>query len=466
MKSLPLLMALLFASSAAAQQVFLDEDFSSGVFPPAGWSETLLGNAPGWESSGSNTAFHDDFFGNNNSHLLTPSLDLSSASDAWLHLTYGQRYARYRFSNSIEVTLDGGLTSTVLYDMDSLLSGGGQELHLQLDAWLGQSSVQLSFHYIGDYANEWWLDRVGIDDQAAGPAPRWPNLPSAFLPVNGVSFDFETMAGTVPGWMALNGVDDLSRVSDPDAWSNIGNLAPNIEAYSGIYSLELGMNPSLPGPHLVANAMILGVDGSGYTEMTLSFRAKQFLEEWQQDDGVFLSEDGLSWFAVANNWQDITGGSFDWVGVQMELQGTPVDLNGPFYLAIAEADDFPFGGQDGVVVDDVQITPTKSILEYSVSNLVGGQVAQLDVVGAVKLGSTVTILFSVNGPGPFNTIFGVIDMTPPLVEIGTFQPDPNGEVHETMFVPVTAVGIQVWTQAIELAGLNGTWTNSLALTVQ
>jgi hypothetical protein len=466
MKPFLLLIALAIASPAVAQQTFLDEDFTSGVFPPSGWNEILQGNAPGWESNGLDAAFHDDFLGDNNSHLLSPPMDLSLATDAWLHLDFGQRYARYRYLNAIEVTLDGGLTSTVLYDLDSLLSGGGQEVHLQLDDWLGQANVQLSFHYQGDNANEWWLDRVLIDDQAGGPAPRWPNLPTTFLPVNSVDFDLETLAGTVPAWMTLNAVDNLTRISDPEAWCNIGNLAPCIEANSGIYSLEMGLNSSFTGPHVVSNAMILAVNGAGFTEMTLTFQAKQFQEEWHEDDGVFVSEDGLSWFPVGNDWMVMTGGSADWTEVQLELHKTPVDLNGHFYLAIAESDDFPFGTVDGVVVDDVVITPTKSTLEYSVSNLVGGQSAQLDVIGAVRQGSLVSILFSTFGPGPMYTPFGVADMTPPLTEVGTFIPDPNGEVHETAFVPLVAVGAMIWTQAIELFGTDGTWTNSFALTVQ
>ncbi len=464
MKLVPLTAALL-AAPLAAQQTYLDEDFTGGVFPPAGWGEFQTGTTAGWEGDTGLGAFHDDYYGLSESTLASASMDLSLASDVWMHLDYGQRYPTYRYLNSVRATVDGGLTFTDVHTMLSMRSGGGQSLELDISELAGNLDVRLAFYYEGDYANEWWLERVLVDDQAPVVTQYWPEMPSNFLPVTSLDEDFETLAGTVPIWMAINNLDTATWTTDPEAWCNIGQMGPCKERYSGLYSLEMGLDENSLNPHYVSNALIMALDGTGFTGMTLTLNAKQFLEEWSADDGVFISQDGDQWFPVATDWGQIAPGG-DWVEASYDLTDMPVDLNGNFYLAFSQSDNYPFRDNDGVALDDISLEVTESTLFYSVSNVVAGQVANIDVEGAVRTGSQVSVFLSTKGPGPVMTPFGEALMTPPLKLIGTFTPDPNGEVHETAMVPPNFTGVTIWTQVIESDGVTGQWSNGLAVTVQ
>ncbi|MBC8404687.1 MAG: hypothetical protein H8E15_05650 [Planctomycetes bacterium] len=465
MKFIPIT-AVLLAAPLASQTTFLDEDFSGGVFPPSGWVEFQSGVTAGWEGDVGLGAFHDDFQGLSESTLATLAMDLSAATACWLHLGFGQRYPNYRYINKIQATVDGGLTFLDLHQMAGNLSGGAQSMDLDLNALIGNADVRLAFFYEGDDANEWWLESVQIAEQTPPPSQYWPNLPTTHLVVTSLNEDFESLAGTIPSWIALNNLDSVTRLTDADAWCNIGQLAPCIEAFSGTYSLEMGLDSSIGGPHHVSNALIYALDGTGFLGMNLHLKVKQFMEEWNPDDGIFISQDGNLWHPVATDWAQMTAGSADWTDVSVDLGQSPVDLGGDFFLAIAEADNYPFGVHDGIIVDDIRIETTQSTLQYSLSNLVAGQYSNIDVVGALRPGSLVTVFFSPHGPGPVSTPFGDAFMTPPLTEVGSYTPTANGEVHETKWVPLAAQGAQIWTQVIESNGVTGVWSNPLAMTVQ
>ncbi len=464
MKAIPITFALL-AAPLAAQTTYLDEDFTSGVFPPLGWGEFQTGATDGWEADTGAGAFHDDFLDLSESLLISSSLDLSTASDCWLHLDFGQRYPNYRYINDVRATIDGGLTFVDVHQMASLTSGGGQRVELDLAALTGNADVRLAFYYEGDYANEWWLERVLVDDQVPPPSTYWPVQPTNFLPVTVLNEDFEGLAGSVPIWMAVNNLDTATRQLNAEAWCNIGQMGPISEANSGSYALEMGLDATVAGPHFVSNALIMGLNGTGFTGMLLHFQVKQFTEEWNPDDGVFISQNGNIWHPVVTDWGALAPGG-EWTAVTADLGQTPVDLNGNFLLAFAEADNYPFGVHDGVIIDDVVMEPTDSTLFYSLSNVVGGQTANIDVTGAVRTSSLVSVFLSTHGPGPVMTPYGEALLTPPLKLIGTYPPNANGEIHETAFVPGRFTGMTIWSQVIESDGSTGVWSNGLAVIVQ
>jgi hypothetical protein len=464
MKAIPLTFALL-ASPLAAQTTFLDEDFTSGIFPPAGWGEFQTGTTDGWEADTGVGAFHDDFLGLSESLLISTSMDLSTATDCWLHLDFGQRYPNHRYINIVRATIDGGLTFLDVHHMASLTSGGGQRVELDLAALTGNADVRLAFYYEGDDSNEWWLERTLVDDQVPPPSNYWPVLPTNFLPVTVLNETFDGLAGSLPIWMTVNNLDTATRLIDAEAWCNIGQMGPVTEAFSGSYALEMGLDATLSGPHSVSNALIMGLNGTGFTGMLLHFQAKQFTEEWNPDDGVFVSVNGEIWHPVATDWGTLAPAG-NWTEITVDLGQAPVDLNGNFYLAFAEADNYPFGIHDGVIIDDVVMEPTDSTLFYSLSNVVGGQTANIDVTGAVRNGSLVSVFLSTHGPGPVTTPYGDALMTPPLKLIGTFPPSLDGEVHETATVPARFTGMTIWSQVIESDGVIGVWSNGLAVIVQ
>lgn len=451
--------------AAAAQQVFLDEDFTSGVFPPAGWGEIIYAVEPGW-IGGLGIAFHDDFQVLSDSVLFSPPMDFSTVSEAYLHLDYGQRYAQSRSLNGVEYSLDGGLTRHPLYALQTLTSGGGQRLELDLAPVLGLSNVRLAFHYEGWKANEWWLERVLVDDQAPTGQLPWPDLPSGFQSIRAADVDFESWGASPPQWVSLNSVDPQTRLSDPQGWLNYGQLGPVADAYEGTQALQLGVNPAQSGAHLVANAMILALDCTGFDQVDLVLHAKQIAEETHADDGIFLSADGLTWFPLALDWSQLSRGSADWFRVAVPLQSTPIPIDQPIYLAIAQADDSAFGTTDGVIIDAIEFLERRATWSYEVQNLKAGSIARLDVIGLTRPGAFVQLLYSLTGPGPTRTLAGIASLSLPIYDLGAYFPDAQGNVQVPRLIPAGAAGLSIWTQALEISGTDAWWSPLVADVVQ
>ena len=107
---------LVFATIGSAQNTILTEDFSANVVPPAGWTELNNGISLGWEPDFAGAAFHDDFYGWNDNHLMTPAMDLTGYAGVVAEIDQDQVYATWRYANTIEISLDGGVTFTVVYD--------------------------------------------------------------------------------------------------------------------------------------------------------------------------------------------------------------------------------------------------------------------------------------------------------------------------------------------------------------
>lgn len=435
-----------------AQTTLLTEDFDGGQVPPASWSEQNNGVSPGWDWQTPGHAFHSDFFGANDNRLLTPTLDFSTLAEAALHGSQGHLFATYRDRNEIEVSLDGGLTFELVHSVGLPDDGLDQPLEVDLAAYVGQPSVQISFRYVGDYANEWSLDWVVIDDQPAAIPDPWPNLPTAFVTMDGYCERFDGLTGGLPDYIAVNSVDEISRQHDEDGWCNYGQQAPCLQSYSGLSALEMGLNPGTTNYHQIANAIIIGLDGSGAVNWDLEMRVMQMGEELNADDGIFLSNDGMNWQPVMSNWAHMTGGSMHigkWKKVTCDLTTTSVDVSGPFYLAVAQADDFPYNSQDGVAIDDLCIGGEVEALRYEMTNMVARQNARLTITGLDPL-AFVTILVSLHGPGPSETPYGTADLSSPYYSIAHVDADSRGEVRLSVWVPPWTQGMTLWSQAVEI----------------
>jgi hypothetical protein len=460
------LASVLLVSSLSAQTTFLTEDFRSGIVPPLGWAELNNGVSLGWEDDLAEYALHDDYNGANDNYLLSPAMDLSAATEVYLHAIQDQTFAIYMDSNTVEVSLDGGLSFTLVYTETTVVDGS-QILEVDLSAYAGLAGVQFAFHYQGDFANEWRIDDLVVDDQAYVPPLRWPVLPTQFVSADQFLETFDTLSGVVPSYMGVNRLNMASRQFDPQAWCNIGQLAPCIEPRSGQFALEMGLDPSSTQFHEVANALIIGLDGTGVSNYTMTFQALQHGEELQADDGVFVSSDGIDWVPLITDWESLIGaGNVGvWTPLTVDLSATAVDVSGQFLLAFSQADDYPYANLDGVGIDDILIGGAPPLL-YDVQNLVAGQMSTMTVSGADPA-SRLVLGYSLSGPGPSSTLYGQADMSQPIVELGRYFPDAQGNLVVQRPVPPTAVGVPVWTQALEITTLNvGIFSNSLALTIQ
>ncbi len=450
------------ASNASAQTTLLTENFDSGVVPPTGWTEANNGISAGWEPDlGLVKAWHDDYTGLNDNSLISPSFDASGVTEMYLHCTQDQLFASWRDTNNVEVSVDGGLTFTVVYSETGTLTLTDDPLDVDMSAYAGNADVQVSFHYVGDYANDWKVDNVVVDDIAPPPPPAlWPHLPTTFMPADGFRENFESLGGAVPSHMAVNMLDAATRLDYADAWCNVGQLGAAINPYDGANNLEMGLLPGSTNYFEVANALIIGLNGAGATDMMMSFQAIDYGEEFADNDGVFVSSDGLNWEACLTDWGTTIDPLEEWSMLTCDLGSTTVDTSGDFYVAICQQDNFPYGYLDGIGVDNITI----SCPIYAVSNLVAGATANLDVSNCIP-SANVYLAYSLT-TGPTATPYGLADLGSPYTMIGAFSADASGNVNTTMPIPAIALGVTAWTQALEITPTTARFSNGLKVTVQ
>lgn len=459
--------ALGLSDLALAQNTLLDEEFAGGAFPPSGWVEDNNGVSLGWEGV-NGQAVHADWFGANDNALITPAMDFQGGTTFALHAVQDHLFSTYRERNAVEVSLDGGLSFVEIFAVEPMQDGSGLPLEVDLSAFAGQPDVRLAFRYQGDFANEWRLESVRVDDQAAQPPMRWPDLPTQFVDWDGYRVRFDEWGGVVPPFARANAVDAVTRLPDPEAWCNIGQQAPSQQAFSGAVALELGYDPAATNFHQVSSALIFGFRGSPGMNTAFEFRAWQLDSEADGDDGVFVSLDGVQWQRLRGDWELWTGGpdrEAQWQRLWGDLSDLSLDLSGNFYLAIAAADDFPFGQQDGVAIDDLVCGDSISPLDFEVQNLVAGQAATFTVMGADSY-SQIAVLYSLDGPGPSPTSYGMLELSAPVGQFPIRDVDRFGSLSFALDVPGMLSGRALWLQAVELSPYGQRSSRPLAETIQ
>ncbi|KAA3604502.1 MAG: hypothetical protein DWQ01_21940 [Planctomycetota bacterium] len=200
--------------------------------------------------------------------------------------------------------------------------------------------------------------------EASGQTDLGPlNLPSSFQPLPYVE-DFETLAGVVPSYMAVTELDAGTLLPDPEAWTNIGQRAACTDPWQGAFGLEMGLIPGSTNYHDVRNALVIGLDGSGFPgSLDLSFVVNHYGEETDPVDGVWISGDGILWYPIYQEWGNTRFNQ--WASAnQFDLSGTPVNPYAPFYLAFVQEDNFPFQDLDGVAIDQISIPSSSEPLWF------------------------------------------------------------------------------------------------------
>ncbi|MHC4381113.1 MAG: choice-of-anchor J domain-containing protein [Planctomycetota bacterium] len=177
MKAILALTAGLTLSATASSQV-LSEDFSSGV-PPTGWTTIDLAGAGafGWVNdiwTPQLRAMHDyDFLLPADTLLVTPVMDLSASTNTilsflseteWVDFMAHHPFALSDGVSTVEISLDGGATWTVIWTDDVLVDLTPVTRFVDLSAYDGMSNVQLAFRYFGLDAHTWWVDDVVVDN--------------------------------------------------------------------------------------------------------------------------------------------------------------------------------------------------------------------------------------------------------------------------------------------------------------
>ncbi len=298
-------------------------------------------------------------------------------------------------------------------------------------------------------------DTDGFDAHEITVLP-YLNLPTGTLDASspsGAILDFDALAGTVPNYIALSALTDDTRLDDPEAFCNIGNNAACLDPWSGNFNLEMGLLPGTVITHNVENAMVIQVRGSG--PMTLDFMGVNYGEEPDAEDGVFISDNGSDWIQILGPWNTRVSATSRWISVTgVDLSNTTINTNGDFYLAFRQRDNFPFGGLDGISIDDVRIHST-FFPTLTVSNLYGGQTTEVKVSSGTP-NSLATIVLSVTGPGPTLSIIGDLAVASDFIVLATAALDGAGEfAHPVPLLPAFT-GLRVWLDGVDWGSLSST----------
>ena len=403
----------LLALVADAQNVALSQNFDSGAFPPAGWSQLKDNPASsGWKrDAGTLRAWHEDeplAIGRCDDLLISSAFSLVGFAEAFGHvdveLRYPQFLANHPYSQADgETTLyfRSGASGWVEAWTECRTSPGRASFTARVpQSFLGQANVQLALRYGGTYAHETWVDVVQVDDQRVAPGiggggTQWPGvvLPTAFRAAP-FSDDFEAWNGVPPAYMALTAISAASLQPDPEAWCSIaGGTVPSA---SGVRHLEMGLLPTSLNYHNVRNALVLGVNGSAAPGWLLDFSVQDWGEEVQAFDGVWVSQDGQTWHQLITQWGGYSTAWSTESGVDLGAAG--LDLRGNFYVMFAQEDNYPYGNLDGVGVDDVVVRTSAGGgcgLDVTMVGTCPGP-ATLEIEG-VRPGSRVALLFGAPG---------------------------------------------------------------------
>lgn len=221
-------------TSNVNRTTYLSEGFDSAA-PPTGWTETQTGtngfqlyiyadaDSGGYNSLGGSCAYHNDDSGAQNSWLISPAMDLTSASATRLNYYNRVDFSSYADSHNVKISSDGGTTWAML-ESDIKETGENDNTwyarSIDISAYDGQSSVNIAFHYTGNYAAEWHIDDVLVDEV--------PQTPVVNMLYSGVYF-YSVTTG------------DTSTSANFPVLSNTGGGTLNLTsvAYSGSSELSI-----------------------------------------------------------------------------------------------------------------------------------------------------------------------------------------------------------------------------------
>ncbi len=159
----------LLALNLTFAQTFIDEDFSSGVFPPAGW--TIDNHAENWQENGSNKAggmapearlYWDPLF-TGVSRFITPEMNTTGVTSVGIEF---KSYINH-WSSSFLVgvaTRSGGGDWTTVWEKNVTDDETGTFYWISTSDNVGASDFQVCFYFDGNTGNllSWNLDDISI----------------------------------------------------------------------------------------------------------------------------------------------------------------------------------------------------------------------------------------------------------------------------------------------------------------
>ncbi len=187
--TVPLESAVVFVESATPQpqlveELLLEEGFEN-AHPPTGWALAQTGapDDPGWvrtttRHTGSYAVYHNDdsTTGDAISWLIMPQLTLPALGGRLRFWQY-QIYPTYYTYHGLWVSTASNDPADFV-ELQQFPAGTAytwEEISVDLNAYAGQS-IYLAFRYVGNYADEWYVDDVSVTEWVEQLLPAAWNL--------------------------------------------------------------------------------------------------------------------------------------------------------------------------------------------------------------------------------------------------------------------------------------------------
>ena len=174
-----LFLAVLVLMAGVKEQIQLSESFENG-FPPSGWARINNGfildiwTTTSWKvHSGQKSSFIESYYATLDHWLVTPAIDLSSFSHAYLYFYEDEENWESGGSHhyiKVSTTSQTNTTSfTTVLDMtpaNHTIDGiHGNVVIVDLSAYVGNSEVYVAFHIQGN--DNWYIDDVSVTGSQA-----------------------------------------------------------------------------------------------------------------------------------------------------------------------------------------------------------------------------------------------------------------------------------------------------------
>ena len=234
MKKITLLIMASLMLSLSYSQTYLNEGFQAAV-PPTGWIDVAGANADSgnlWAQSavrsntGGNAAVYDDFNADNDRWLISPAMDLSGATTPEFTYYDNVNFASFAAVQDVLYSTDyTGSGDPTLATWTSVNAVIGTE-----DTWVLNgpyalplsATVYVAFHYNGNFAAEWYIDDVLVQEPVLCTAPS----------ATSVLVD-DCVGGTYTVDVTVDSLGDATTVSI----SNDGGVATTANVGLGTYSI-------------------------------------------------------------------------------------------------------------------------------------------------------------------------------------------------------------------------------------
>ena len=170
---------VIILTAGVNEQIQLSESFENGV-PPSGWKTInngfILDNweASGWKAhSGQKSAFAEAYYATLDHWLVTPAIDLSSFSHAYLYFyedednwSNGGSHHYIKVSTTSQTNTSSFTTVLDMTPSNHTIDGiHGNVVQVDLSAYVGNSTVYVAFHIQGD--DNWYIDDVSVTGSQA-----------------------------------------------------------------------------------------------------------------------------------------------------------------------------------------------------------------------------------------------------------------------------------------------------------